>query len=92
MKKLLTIIYVLWKKDEAFDPNYQWSATKKTTIDAEPEPSLATADRSEDQVSHCAQQNNSLEKVTPELSGVTQDRQPTTRRRLPSLATINLNT
>ena len=43
-KKLLTIIYALWTKDQAFDPQYQWTAcVKKTTLDKEPVPSLATA-------------------------------------------------
>ena len=35
-KKLLEFIFILWKKDEAFDPNYQ----DKTSRDEEPEPSF----------------------------------------------------
>jgi len=30
MRKLLIIIYTLWKKDEEYNPNYIWEKTKKT--------------------------------------------------------------
>lgn len=44
-KKLLTLIYALWKKDEAFDPEYVYGSkeeAEKTAIDTELKPSLAT--------------------------------------------------
>lgn len=31
MRKLLTLSYVLWKKDEEYDREYQWSETKSVT-------------------------------------------------------------
>ena len=44
-RKLLIIIYTLWKKNEAFDPEYQWgkdsktenNSTKKSSSDSKPE-------------------------------------------------------
>jgi hypothetical protein len=85
-KKLLTIIYALWKKDQAFDPKYQWMAgLEKTTVDKESVPSLATAP--------AVTQELSEQEITPSnTDGVTQDRQPSTSRRTPSLATLKLPT
>jgi hypothetical protein len=86
-KKLLTIIYALWKKDQAFDPQYQWAAPiVKTTVDQEPAASLATAPA-------VTQQPSKEQKITPSnMDRVTQDRHPSTSRRMPSLATIKLDT
>jgi transposase len=88
-KKLLTIIYALWKKDQAFDPDYQWSAgIAKTNVDKEAVPSLATAPAVTRKPS-----GHQEKEITPsDMDGVTQDRQPSTSRRMPSLATIKLPT
>jgi len=80
-KKLLTLIYVLWKKDEAFDPDYIYGSNKeeKTAIDTELKPSLATDAR--------IIEEQDLKRVTPVTkTRATEDRHPTTRRRMPSLA------
>jgi hypothetical protein len=84
-KKLLTIIYALWKTDQAFDPHYQWRAgVEGTTVDKEPVPSLATAPA-------VTQEPIQQKEITPSNpDGVTQDRQPSTSRRMPSLATLKL--
>ena len=88
-KKLLTIIYALWKKDEAFDPNYKWVALGKSkkeiekSEDTEPVPSLATAQESSHQTTP--------KRITPaNKTRVTEDRHPTTHRRMPSLASPKL--
>lgn len=86
-KKLLTIIYALWKKDQAFDPNYRWTAgLEKTTVDKELAPSLATAPAVTPELPQ-------RKEITPSCTdGVTQDRHPSTSRRMPSLATLKLAT
>jgi hypothetical protein len=86
-KKLLTIIYALWKKDQAFDPYYQWTApAAKTTVDKELVPSLAAVPAATPQLPE-------QKEITPSYTnGVTQDRQPSTSRRMPSLATLKLAT
>lgn len=82
-KKLLTIIYALWKKDEAFDPHYQHPAIK-TSGDTEAVPSLATANEA-------GQKDHPLKEVIPaNKTGITQDRHPSKLRRMPSLATSKL--
>ena len=86
-KKLLTIIYALWKKDQAFDPQYQWTAPiMKTAVDKEPVPSLARTTA----VPHEPTRQKEITPSNPD--GVTQDRQPSTSRRMPSLATLKLPT
>ena len=80
-KKLLTIIYALWKKDEAFDPGYQHPAIKTTSRDTETVPSLATA----------AEAQPVKEVIPTKETGITQDRHPSKPRRMPSLASSKLN-
>lgn len=88
-KKLLTLIYALWKKDEAFDPEYHRPA--KATGDSEAEPSLATAPCTEGP--EVIEQDAPLKEVTPAIkTGDTQDKHPSKPRRMPSLAATNLAT
>ena len=94
-KKLLTLIYTLWKKDEAFDPAYQQATAKKETTsgEKEPAPSLATAVRPEHGQGQGQEQQKDLKKVIPATgTGITQDRHPSKPRRMPSLAETNLIT
>jgi transposase len=83
-KKLLEFIYILWKKDEAFDPNYQ----DKESRDAEPVPSFASVPQ-EPSIS-CDNEEKKLkfikQKITPAITRVTQDKHPSKYRRMPSFA------
>jgi transposase len=83
-KKLLEFIYILWKKDEAFDPNYQ----DKTSRDVEPVPSLASVPQ--EPSTACGNKEKKLKiikkKITPAITRVTQDKHPSKYRRMPSLA------
>jgi transposase len=83
-KKLLEFIYILWKKDEAFDPNYQ----DKGSRDVEPVPSFASVPQ-EPSIS-CDNEEKKLkfikQKITPAITRVTQDKHPSKYRRMPSFA------
>ena len=69
-KKLLILIYTLWKKDEAFEGEY---ATRQTSKEEEPVPSFASAPQ--EPIT-----------IAPQLSGATQDKHPAKYRRMPSFA------
>ncbi len=83
-KKLLEYIFVLWKKDEAFDLKYQ----DKLSGDVKPEPSLASVPQEPPTI--CNKKKNKLkhnkQKITPAITRVTQDKHPSKYRRMPSLA------
>jgi transposase len=83
-KKLLEFIYILWKKDEAFDPNYQ----DKTSGDVEPAPSFASVPQEPSLT--CGDQEEKIkpvkQKITPAITRVTQDKHPSKYRRMPSFA------
>lgn len=83
-KKLLEFIYTLWKKDEAFDPTYQ----DKKSRDEEPAPSLASVPQEPAIAAGNKQKNIEIikQKITPDITGVTQDKHPSKYRRMPSLA------
>jgi len=91
-RKLLTIVYALWKKDEVFDPAYQHPS--KTSREMEAVPSLAAAPAADtDAVVLERQQPSDRKEITPSnTDGVTQDRHPSKPRRMPSLATVKLAT
>lgn len=83
-KKLLEFIFVLWKKDEAFDPGYQ----DKKSRDEEAVPSLASVPK-EPLVAwgnEGKEPDLSKQKITPAITRVTQDKHPSKYRRMPSLA------
>ena len=69
-KKLLTIIYALWKNDQEFIDKIQ---PQETSGDTEQEPSLASAPQE-------------LKKLALAKSRAKQDRHPSKHRRMPSLA------
>jgi transposase len=83
-KKLLEFIYILWKKDEAFDPNHQ----DKTSGDVEPVPSFASV--LQEPSLACGDQEEKIkpvkQKITPAITRVTQDKHPSKYRRMPSFA------
>lgn len=83
-KKLLEFIYILWKKDEAFDPNYQ----DKKSREVEPVPSFASVPQ-EPSIA-CGNEEKKLnlikQKITPAITRVTQDKHPSKSRRMPSFA------
>lgn len=99
-KKLLTIVYALWKKDEAFDPGYEHEMVKKqqakvqqpaqaeveTSGEMEVAPSLATAGRQGVQEQERAQARPQEKVIPATKAGTTQDRHPSKHRRTPSLA------
>ncbi len=69
-RKLLALIYTLWKKNEAFDNNYK----KQASRNEEPEPSFASA------------LQKPVKKIAPGKPGAAQDKLPSTSRRKPSFA------
>ncbi len=83
-KKLLEFIYILWKRDEAFDSNYQ----DKTSRDVEPEPSFASVPKEPSIARGNKEKKPKLikQKITPEITRVTQDKHPSKYRRMPSFA------
>jgi len=94
-KKLLTIVYALWKKDQAYDPAYQHPIVKKAAREIETVPSLATAPTVEQNEGglEVPVQPNLIKEVTPSYpDGVTQDKHPSKPRRMPSLAKVKLAT
>ncbi len=83
-KKLLEFIFVLWKKDEAFDPNYQ----DKKSRDVEPVPSFASVPQEPSTAYDNKEKELKLtgQKITPAITRVTQDKHPSKYRRMPSFA------
>ncbi len=83
-KKLLEFIFVLWKKDEAFDPGYQ----DKKSRDEEAVPSLASVPKEPLAAwdNEGKKPDLSKQKITPAITRVTQDKHPSKYRRMPSLA------
>ena len=83
-KKLLEFIYILWKKDEAFNPNHQ----DKESTDVEPEPSFASVPQEPSLAggNEKQKQNFIKQKITPAITRVTQDKHPSKYRRMPSFA------
>ncbi len=81
-KKLLEFIFVLWKKDEAFDPKYQ----DKKSRDVEPEPSFTLARQEPSNFGKNKERETEsiIQKITPAITRVTQDKHPSKYRRMPS--------
>jgi len=79
-KKLLEHIYILWKKDEAFDPHYQ----DKQSRDVELAPSFTLVPQEPSII--CTEEETEIvmQKITPAITRVTQDKHPSKYRRLPS--------
>jgi transposase len=82
-KKLLIIIYTLWKKDEAFDQNYQ----NKTSGEVELESSFASVPKGPVKAFEGeGKLKIGMQKITPDKTRVTQDKHPSKHRRMPSFA------
>ena len=82
-KKLLIVIYTLWKKDEAFDQNYQ----DKTSGEVELEPSFALVPKEPAKAFDKEEKiKPGQQKITPDKTRVTQDKHPSKHRRMPSFA------
>lgn len=81
-KKLLVFIYILWKKDDAFDPNYQ----DKESRDVEPVPSFTLVPKEPIMVNgnELKRKKSIKQKITPAITRVTQDKHPSKYRRMPS--------
>lgn len=75
-KKLLCLIYTLWKKDEAFDSKYN----KITSTDEEAESSFGSVPK---ELSNKNRSSLILKKVAP-INRATQDKHPSTNRRMSS--------
>ena len=82
-KKLLIVIYILWKKDESFDQNYK----DKRSREVELEPSFASVPKGPVKVAGKQEKINiAQQKITPDKTRVTQDKHPSTHRRMSSFA------
>ena len=80
-KKLLEFIFILWKKDEAFDPNYQ----DKTSREEEPESSFTLVPKEPEILGKKNEEpGNTNQKITPAITRVTQDKHPSKYRRMSS--------
>lgn len=80
-KKLLEIIYVLWKKEQSFDPNYQG----KLSGELESEPSFTSAPQEPKDLAPGSKEIvNPKTKVAPDEARTTQDKRPSKYRRMPS--------
>lgn len=82
-KKLLVVIYSLWKKDEAFETDYQ----DKYSTEVEPKLSLASVSKKpvKNKIK-TVKKTEKKEKVTLAKTKVTQDKHPSKNRRMLSLA------
>ena len=80
-KKLLEFIFILWKKDEAFDPDYQ----DKSSGDAEPESSFTLVPK-EPEISGKKNEEtkSATKKITRAKTKVTQDKHPLKYHRMSS--------
>src|SRR3982750_894788 len=86
-RKLLAIIYVLWKKDEAFDPKY---GNATTSTEAEVASSFASAP-TEPVIEAATPTPAADQQVTPKKVALTkvratQDKHPSKHRRMSSFA------
>jgi len=81
-KKLLVMVFVLWKNDQSFNPDYQ----DKVSRDAEPEPSLASASKKPLIIGI----TSIVKKVALAKTKATQDKHPSKHRRMPSLAYLKI--
>jgi len=81
-KKLLVMVFVLWKNDQSFNPDYQ----DKVSRDAKPEPSLASASKKQ----LITKINPIVKKVALAKTKATQDKHPSKHRRMPSLAYLKI--
>ncbi len=80
-KKLLEFIFILWKKDEAFDPKYQ----DKSSGDVEPESSFTLVPKEPEITSKKNEElKSTTQKITPAITRVTQDKHPSKYRRMSS--------
>lgn len=80
-KKLLEFIFILWKKDEAFDPDYQ----DKQSREEEPESSFTLVPKEPEILGKKKEETgNTNQKITPAITRVTQDKHPSKYRRMSS--------
>ncbi len=82
-KKLLALIYTLWKKDEPFNPDHENNKSGEKEL----EPSFASVPK-EPSKAHIKKTENDIgeQKVTLASTKVTQDKHPSKYRRMPSFA------
>ncbi len=88
-KKLLVMIYTLWKKDEVFNENHYQD---KISRDDEKEPSFVSASKKQHKISNDNDKKNSFisdlqkkqKKVAPVKTEATQDKHPSKNRSMPS--------
>lgn len=80
-KKLLIVIYILWKKDEAFDQNYK----DKESREVESEPSFASVPEEPVKVFDDGKKIKIVQqKITPNKTRVPHDKHPSKHRRVSS--------
>lgn len=82
-KKLLIVIYILWKKGEAFDKNYK----DKKSREVELESSFTSVPKGPVKVPGKEGKINIVQqKITPDKTRVAQDKHPSKHRRMSSFA------
>ena len=82
-KKLLALIYTLWKKDEPFNQDHENNKSGEKEL----EPSFASVPKEPSTANIKKTENDTGEqKVTLERTRVTQDKHPSKYRRMPSFA------
>jgi len=81
-KKLLVMVFVLWKNDQSFNPDYQ----DKVSRDAEPESFSASASKKQ----LISGINPIVKKVALANTKATQDKHPSKHRRMPSLPYLKI--
>jgi hypothetical protein len=78
------LIYILWKKDERFNPNYENNKSGEKEL----EPSFASVPKEPTKANNKSLENvaTGKQKVTLVATRVTQDKHPSKHRRMPSFA------
>ncbi len=84
-KKLLCLIYALWKKDEVYEEGYKHATLKTTETKAPPAEKEATSSLGTEEVLP-----DSKKVIPAKKTGITQDRSPQKNRLTPSLGTTKL--
>lgn len=81
-KKLLVLIYILWKKDEWFNPDHENNKSGEKEL----EPSFASVPKEPTKANNKSMENVATQKVTLVRTRVTQDKHASKHRRMPSFA------
>jgi transposase len=83
-KKLLALIYTLWKKDEPFNPDHENNKSGENEL----KPSFASVPKEPSKANNKNRKDGTAgkQKITLAMTRVTQDKHPSKHRRMPSFA------